>query len=251
MGIYGNNLNNNTESVNENKVTDAIGSKIKNNKELKDQWKAVADKFVKHKWIYRYINDKQKEQLEKHYAVLCDEKTPYSKYKRSFNAIAKFMGLSNDNIILETITFEKDKEDKDQWKVSVRYSKGRVKVNIPDGVRLIHVSPADNIKELNPSFRSKLTGRFLYPSKRCFFTVAKQIKPKQAALEKTKVTRYTPSSEIKTAYIDPTYSDFGSGSVYIETDSPIPVENFDTMMQRFFKRIESKFGINKKEEGEE
>ena len=59
----------------------------------------------------------------------------------------------------------------------------------------------DNIKELNPSFRSKLTGRFLYPSKRCFFTVAKQIKPKQAALEKTKTTRYTPSSEIKTAYI--------------------------------------------------
>ena len=247
MGIYGNNV----ENVNENRLINSIDHKLKTTKELKDQWKSVADKFVKHKWIYRYINDKQKEQLEKHYAVLCDENTNYSTYKRSFAAIAKFMGLQNDNIILETIIFEKDKEDKEQWKMSVRYSKGRVKVNIPEGVRLIHVSPADNIRELNPSFRSKLSGRFLYPSKRCFFTVAKEIKPKQAALEKTKTVRYTPSTEIKSAYIDPTYSDFGSGSVYIETDSPIPVQNFDTFLQKLFKKIDSKFNRTKEEEGED
>lgn len=225
-----------------------IKKKITDTKELKEQWAKVVDKFVKHKWIYRYIDDKQKIQLEKHYAVLCDEKTNYSKYKQSFKFIAKFMGLPNDNIIIENMIFTKDKEDKEQWEISIKYSKGLAKVFIPEGVRLIHVSPVQGIKDLIPSFRSKTKGKYMYPNKRIFFTVAKDIKPTQAGLEGQKTSRYTPKEEIREAYIDPTYADFSSGAVYVETDNPIPVETLESKWSKIFKKKE-KENSNAEEEG--
>ena len=124
-----------------------IKQDLTNTKDLKAQWKKVADGFVKHKWIYRYIDDRQKEQLQKHYYNLTEE-VPYSKYKNSFRFIAKFMGLPADKIIIENLVFKKDTKDKDQEIVALMYSKGSAKVKIPDGVHLIHVSPVDNIENL-------------------------------------------------------------------------------------------------------
>ena len=211
-----------------------IKQDLTNTKDLKAQWKKVADGFVKHKWIYRYIDDRQKEQLQKHYYNLTEE-VPYSKYKNSFRFIAKFMGLPADKIIIENLVFKKDTKDKEQEIVALMYSKGSAKVKIPDGVHLIHVSPVDNIENLIPSFRSKVKGRYMYPTKRCFFTIAKDIKPTKAGLEGQKLTRYTPKQEIKTAFIDPTYADFGSGSVYVETESPIPVMKYAKKLLDIFK----------------
>lgn len=236
MGVYGRYIDQN-DILNE-KFTDDIKKKIVDTKNLKEQWKKVSDKFVKHKWIYRYINEQQKEQLLKHYANLTDENVTYSKYKNSFNFIAKFMGLPHDKIIIENLTFEKDKKDKEQEVVALKYSKGLAKVIIPEGVRLIHVSPANDITNLTPSFRSKVKGKYMYPTKRCFFTVARDIKPNHAGLEGQKLTRYTPKSEVRYAYIDPTYADFKDGSVYIETDGPIPVENYNKKLLDIFKRKE-------------
>lgn len=202
-------------------------SKIVNTKDLWDQWRKAASHFVKHKWIYRYIDDAQKQKLEHHYEILCNENTNYSSYKRSFQYICRFMGLPSTGIIIENIIFAKDKQDKDQWEIACKYSKGLIKVKIPDGINLIHVSPVSGIKELIPAFRSKTKGKYMYPSKRIFFTVAKDIKAKQAGLEGKKTSRYTPKEKFTTAYIDPTYSEFSSGAIYIETDKPIPVENFE------------------------
>ena len=218
---------------------DNMKKNYNNTKDLRDQWKKVADQFVKHKWIYRYINDKQKENLEKHYAKLTDEKTSYSVYKRSFAAICKFMGIPSDKVIIENMIFTKDKKDKEQWELALKYSKGLAKVSIPDGIRLIHVSPIEGINELIPSFRSKTKGKYMYPSKRIFFTIAKDIKPTQAGLEGKKTCRYTPKNDIKEAYIDPTYADFSSGAVYVETDTSIPVETLE-------RKLFGIFGINNK-----
>ena len=148
------------------------------------------------------------------------------------------MGLPKDKIIIENLVFEKDKKDKDQEVVSVKYSKGLIKVKLPKDIHLIHISPVENIKELIPSFRSKVKGKYMYPTKRCFFTIAKDIKPTQAGLEKQKTTKYVTRGEFETAYIDPTYADFKSGSVYIETESPIPVEKFESKMSKKFKKKE-------------
>lgn len=212
-------------------IVDDIKKKVVTTEELRKQWKKVADSFVKHKWIYRYINDQQKEQLEKHYAVLTDEKIYYSNYKRSFKFICRFMGLPDSMVIIENMIFTRDKEDKEQWEIALKYSKGLQRVTIPDGVRLIHVSPVEGIKELIPAFRSKTKGKYMYPNRRIFFTVAKDIKPTQAGLEGKKTHRYTPKQDIKHAYIDPTYADFGSRAVYVETETPIAV---DTLEHKLF-----------------
>lgn len=237
MAIYSpSRYNNLDEGVVENIKTD-----IKNTKDLKDQWKKVADKFDKHIWITRYIYDeKQKEQLQKHYANLTDDNVKYSDYQRSFKFIAKFMGLQSDPIIIENLIFKKDNKAKNQDIVAMMYSRGKQKIIIPRGVSLIHVSPVDNIKELIPSFRSKVKGRYMFPNKRVFFTVAKDIAPTKAGLEHKKLTRYTPVREIREVWIDPTYADFGSGSVYVETDGTIPVEKYDKKLLDIFKDREKK-----------
>lgn len=229
-----------TTVVDEAQFIDDMKKKLTNIADLKEQWKKVVDSFVKHKWIYRYINDKQKESLERWYTCLTDENTTYGEYKRAFRYICNFMGLPYKVVIIENMDFKKDKQDKDQWEISLKYSKGLAKILIPDGVHLIHVTPVHNINELIPSFRSKTKGKYMYPSKRVFFTVGKDIKPKQAGLEGKKTCRYTPKEEIKSAYIDPTYADFSSGAVYVETDKSIPVDTYDHAMEKVFKAIQDK-----------
>ena len=193
--------------------------------DLRKQWQKVADKFVMHKWIDRYIKDeKQEAMLKKYYDILCNEETNYGEYKRAFKFVASFFGLPNKEIIIENMVFGVDDKDKGQKKVSIKYSRGMARVNIPDNISLIHISPADNIKELIPSFRSKVKGKYMYPSKRCFFTVAHQIKKTQSGLEKQKTYKYVTKQPHNVAYIDPTYAMFKDGSVYIETEKPIPVE---------------------------
>lgn len=236
--------NESTMIIDESKLSDVyndIKNNIANINELKKQWRAIAGKFVKHKWIYRYINKEQKEMLDKYYKMLTDEDTSYGEYTRAFKFICRFMGLDSKQVIIENLVFENDKKDKDQMTVAVKYSKGFAKVIIPNGVKLTHVSPADNITELIPSFRSKVKGKYMYPSKRVFFTVKGDIKPTKAGLEKTKTTRYTPVKPFTVAYIDPTYPDYADGSVYIETKSPIPVEKWEKAMDKLF----NKFKIDK------
>ena len=225
-------------------VIDNVKHNLANIKNLKDQWKKVADGFVKHVWIKRYIDEKQKEQLAKHYENLTADKVYYSRYKNSFKAIAKFMGLPPDKIIIENLVFTKDNKDKEQDIVSLKYSKGSAKVSIPDGVRLIHVSPVADIKNLEPSFRSKVKGKYMYPTKRCFFTLAKDIKVTKAGLEGQKLTRYTPVKDIKVAYIDPTYADYADGSVYIETETGIPVIQYAKKLFNLFRDNRNPNGVD-------
>lgn len=233
-------INEQVITLGENVIEDVTRHYI-NTQDLKAQWKEVADSFVKHKWIYRYINDKQKANLEKHYEKICDEKTNYSTYKKSFNALCSFMGIPSDRVIIEWIIFDKDKKDKEQWKMSIRYSKGLAKVKIPDGVRLIHVSPVEGISALTPTFRSKTKGKFLYPDKRVFFTVTKEISNFKMGTQGQRRFRYTPKEDVKYAYIDPTYADFKDGAVYISTDNPIPVETLE-------KKLFGIFNIKKKKQ---
>jgi hypothetical protein len=212
-------------------VASAIGSKvraIKDTKEIKKAWQTIAEKFTNHKWLQKPVNEEQKKKLEKAYETMKKEKVPYPIYKQAFNTIAKFFGLTTDDIIIENLQFGKDDRNKDLDVVKIRYSKGKQKVIIPNGTKLLHVSPIKFIKELIPTFKSKTVGKYFYPNKRCFFTLSKQIDVNKAGLEnQKKLFKYTPKENIQVAYIDPTYTDYNSGSVYVATNFPIPVENFD------------------------
>lgn len=216
----------NEQNINENDLIYKIAKNYTDIKELKDQWKAAANKFDVHIWIKRYINDKQKAMLNKYYDILTSEDISYGEYKKAFNQICRFMSLPNKGIIIENMLFTKDKKVKYQEIFAVMYSKGLVKVNIPSDVQLVHISPVDGITALEPSFKSKRAGRYLYSSKRVYFTVEKlagTIDPDKAGLVGKKAYKYTPKEHISTAYIDPTYISMKDGSVYVETDQPIPV----------------------------
>ena len=225
---------------------DEYRKKQANTKELKEQWAKVAKKFVQHKWIYRYITDKQREMLDKYYKNLTDDDVKYGEYTRAFKFICRFMGLPADKTILENLLFKRDTKDKEMKIVAVMYSKGAAKVKIPEGVRLVHVSPVEGITELIPAFRSKVKGRYMYPNKRCFFTIEKEIPKKHAGLEKTKTHRYTPKQPITEAWIDPTYATFKDSSVFIETSNPIPVEPYERAMDNLFAKLQKMFS-NKKD----
>lgn len=230
------------DCYNESAIDD-IKEKIISVSDLWKQWKKYTNSFVKHKWIYRYVDEKQKAALQKHYDVLCAEKTNYSSYKRSFAAVCKFFGLPTNTIILENMVFAKDKQDKDQEIVSVKFSKGVARVRIPDGIQLIHSTTAD-FNQMIPAFRSKTVGKYMYPTKRCFFTCIKVIDNNKAGMEGQKTHKYTPVNPIKYAYIDPTYSEFSQNAVYVETDQPIPVTDFKTWKDK----VASKFNFGKKED---
>ena len=228
----------NADCYNESVISD-IKRDVLNVADLYKQWKNSAGNMIEHKWIFRYITPEQKERLEKHYDVLKSENVNYSTYKKSFNFISKFMGLPSDSIILENVVIKKDGRDKNQDVIHVKYSKGKIKVNIPDGVRLMHVraeEDGNHIDHLIPSFRSRVVGKYMYPSKRCYFTCIKAINPGKAGFEgKTNFNKYTPKTPIKTAYIDPACADFGNNAVYVETETPIPVERLSSFFERLFK----------------
>lgn len=223
-----------------------IKKSVDNINDLRAQWKKYQNSFVRHKWIYRYVNEKQRDAIKKHYDVLCNEKTNYSTYKRSYAAMCKFFGLPG-NVVIENIEFRKDKEDTDQDKVVCKYSKGVAKITIPDGINLIHATTADVGGALIPSFRSRVKGKYMYPNRRVFFTCIKEISPKKAGLEGQKTHKYTPKTPIKTAYIDPACTEFGLNAVYVETDAPIPVvDYYKSLADKVATKVARFFPANKK-----
>jgi hypothetical protein len=234
--------------VNENVATYAKEN-IANIVDLKNQWKKIADKFTMHKFIIRYIKDeKQEALLHKHFDNICDEDVKYGSYKKSFNYLCSFFGLPNKGVILEWITFENDKVDKNQKVVKLRYSRGLARVNIPEGMYLLHSTHVGGINKLIPSFKSKSKGKYFYPSNRVFFTVQKNINPykfgsgknKYIPVASQKMYKYTPKKPYQTAFIDPSYSMKGEinlRSVYIETDKPIEVIDITNAKTDIFNNL--------------
>lgn len=211
-------------------------------KAIKSKWNEMADKFI-HNRIKKTMTPNEKIEMQSSYDVLKKPEVMYFEYKKHFAKIAKFVDLTVDDIILEHIDFDKDDDGNDRIKVG--YSKGKQQVIIPNGTCLLHVSPVKGIKELKPAFRSKTVGKYMYPSPRCFFTLGKAIKPTKAGLENKEIFRYTPCDLMKMAYIDPTYTDFKTGAVYIETSMPIKVMDFDKKMEQIFKENTDVFDVDK------
>lgn len=216
-------LERNNIDIYDESIVDDLKNKITNLTELRNQWSKVASRFSRHKWIERYIDKNQEETLRKYHSYLVKENVSFSEYKKGFNFICKYVGIDPEKSILENVTFGKSKIDPNKRSIKVKYSSGFAKVYLPEDIELIHISPANNIKALNPSFRSKVKGKYMYPSNRCFFTIAKKIGKFQSGLEWEKTTTYKSKENFKVAYIDPTYSKFSDRSIYIPTNSPIPV----------------------------
>ena len=188
---------------------------------IRKAWKKLTSEIkVKTKEV-RFKNRKEKEKLKKDFKTISDNKT-FLFYKKSYNDICKFFGITEKNIIIERL-------DIAEKSATIRYSESRPKkIIIPNDSMLLHASPVKGIKELEPTFRSKVRGRYLYPSKRVYFTIGKQVSTRKGGMNGvSKLYRYTPRESIKTAYIDPACTDFGMGAIYIDTMFPIPVKQLE------------------------
>lgn len=197
-------------------------------KQIRKDWTEKSKKFFK-AWKAKIINEKEKKELEKAYDILKKPNVSYNEYKKSFDKFANFFGYPTEGIIIEHIVFSKTDDGED--KLAVRFSKGEEQVVIPNGTMLCHVSPSPTIKELEPAFRSKTVGKYLYPSPRCFFTIKKAIANKKAGLSGN-LHKYTPVENIRFAYIDPSYVSFKDGSVFVKTKTPIKMMNYDLKARR-------------------
>ena len=189
--------------------------------DLKKFWNKKQKIFKTHVWDERVIPEGQEKQYESAYKQLLRTDESYLTYQRCFNKFCRLFSIMPQTTIIENLILRKNREGR--LTVSMRYSNGLVKVELPDDVELIHVSPAKDIKELIPTHKSKTTGKYFYYSPRVFFTIKKRIAANKAGLENTKVFPYTPKEKIKTVYIDPTYTNYKEGSVFVPTTTPIPV----------------------------
>ena len=189
--------------------------------DLKKFWNKKQKIFRTHVWDEREIPEGQEAAYESAHRQMLRTDESYLTYQRAFNKFCRLFDIMPQTTIIENLVLRKNKNGR--LIVAMRYSNGLVKVELPDDVELIHVSPAKNIKELIPTHKSKTTGKYFYYSPRVFFTIKKRIAANKAGLEKTTVHPYTPKDKIKTVYIDPTYTDYRDGSVFVPTTTPIPV----------------------------
>lgn len=235
----------------EGKIGD-IKQNVDNIIELRKQWQRMADHFVMHKWITVYIKDEATDKkIHEAFDRMCSDDIKYSEYKKCYKYFCTLAGIPDKGTIIEWITFGKDKTDKDQDVMNIKYSKGLHIINIPEGMILYHSSPAKGIKELIPTFKSKTKGKYFYPSNRVFFTIQKDINPYKFGLGKgkiintgstTKLWKYTPKKRYQEVYMDPTYSlkgEIGLRSVYVETDKPIPVIDITNMQSDAFGNVKN------------
>ena len=225
------------DKIYEEGVRSTIGvfaRKLDAHKTIKENWKAMEKTFAAgDKTIM--LDEKQYDELKRIWEI-AKKTSNFSVYKNAFGEICKAFGLPPSNTVINNCEFKK--RESGQYSGWIRYNSGKRKIIIPNGTVLIHSSSTSGISSLNPTFRSRTEGRFLYSSQRIYFTLGKPIDPEKGGFSShEKLHRYTPTNTIQTAYIDPAAKEFERGAVFVETTSPIPVITLEKFSEKFFKTI--------------
>lgn len=212
-------------------VLGAIGNKLRDvagKNEVKRLWDNLSNSFT-HKWTKIYVDEKKFKELKKAHEVTKLDNPLFNKYKTAFNTLCKAFSLSPNDVVIERVEFPGLDKTTGKYKCALRYSQGQKKIVIPNGYLLTHMSPNDSIKELKPTFKSKKSGRWLYPCRRVYFTISKDIDGNKFGVsdKDVKMHKYRPKENIRVAYIDQTYTDYGTGAVYVNTSFPIPVDKIE------------------------
>ena len=206
---------------------------------LRQEWNKYKHKIVSHKLIYRKLNNDQISKCDEWLHDIRDNDISYNEYRRIYSELCRFMHIpSNDSIIEHTDIVNYNNNPA----LRVVYSQGLCKINVPENVSLIHISDKPNLRELKPTFKSKLTGNYLYPSKRIFFTLMRDLDSNKMGLEYKSTYRYRVNVDKNTnIYIDPSNSDFNLRSVYIATDTPIQCELYEDWLDGFYRFMKNIF----------
>ena len=205
--------------------------------DFKTYWMEKRKIFRSNVWDDREVSKEEFVVYQQSYDIMCKPDVDYDQYKDAFDRFCVLFDILPETTIIENLHFE---SEDNEYRILMRYSTGTVKVHIPDDIDLLHVSPAKDIDILIPTFKSKTEGKYFYPNKRVYFTVGnKRIPSKKSGLEDIKVYRYEPTEHISEAYIDPTYTQFSVGAVFVRTENPIDVE-VQTKLSKMNEAVEKK-----------
>lgn len=198
--------------------------------EIKKTWGKIVNRFTK-KTVEKNLNKKDADTVVKTYKGMLDSKG-YRDYKKKFDSICRLMGIPSGNTTIESIQIGPVEGQKDMRKIRIKYSSGRKRVIIPNGLRLTHTSNNPNVKELKPAFKGKGGSKICFSTPRCYFKLNKETPTPSSSGGQIK---YTPKTNFQTAYIDSFTTNPVGGVVYIDSAFPIQLVKFSDKMKEVYK----------------
>lgn len=191
--------------------------------DLIKKWKTSNEIHKEREFKSSTVTDEEYNELKEAIDIMKNQEKSYGEYKKAFNKLCKYCHIVPTGVIITKYDIKKGKEDNNS--LYVKYSENTKKIHLPDGVRLYHMSKVPGIKKLIPAFRGKSEKGYLYDKPRIYFTIRKFMPKFLADYKLTdKMHKYMVKKDIKDVYVDPLVWSNTQGAVYIETKSPVEVE---------------------------
>ena len=210
------------------KKTEKIGASIRkalSYSNLKKNWKTLSDKFVKRKVKTIKLTNDEYDKLMEAFNACKKEDVRVNEYQANYKKVCDIIKIGKKDSVIEFLELKKNPLG---YFCTFRYSEGnKIPIMLDNNSQLIHKSPLHNLSVLKPTFKSKLSGKYLTPTPRVYFTVSKVIDSTKMGTEGMKTYKYTPVEHIMKAYLDPVYSTFQDSAIYVETRFPIKVRRIE------------------------
>jgi len=191
---------------------------------LSNNWKTTCKGMGNHEFDSDCLTDEEYERAKKDIEIIKKVKdNQYDKYKQAFRDLCDIAHIVPDGVIIVSYKLSKGKTDNNN--LYIEYNYNTKKIELPEDVHLFHMSKVANITKLEPRFKGKSVKGYLYDKPRIYFSIYQNMPKTMADYSPfQKVHYYKALKEIKEVYVDPLVKPILMGAVYIETNTPIPVE---------------------------
>lgn len=191
---------------------------IKNQKE----WTTGNEKHNTNKFVSNKLSDEEYEKLSKDLEIMKTTES-YPEYKKALSRFCYFCNIAPRGLLLKKCKLTKGKDNNNS--IEVEYINNSKKISLPKNAKLYHMTKVAGIKELIPQFRGKSAKGYMYDKPRVYFTIRKNM-PKFLADYKPneKMHLYLCKKDINQVFVDPLVWSYLQGAVYVESTTPIPVE---------------------------
>lgn len=207
-------------SINE----DAIDEGVLDNVKMNAEWLSYTKTKNKKVAVLNHVTKTEMKEIE---ALIKKMRTvkEYREYKKLFHIFCKKFHIPERGTIV--CDHMKAESHYGGYRLSVTYSNNTKKITLPEGTALYHVSTVAGIKELIPQHRGKSVTGYMYDMPRVYFSIHKYLPKVAMDLQGVKTSdlhKYRVTKDIREVYVDPLVWAPFQGAVYVETHTPIPVE---------------------------
>ena len=212
---------NNNDLYTSESVSGKIGQVVRGLKDRLDIEKTWNVSSSNRKYSEKNLPEEDYNRISKAFAGMRKSKT-YNEYKKHYSDLCSVTGIPRSHVVIVTYKLNNSKEGNS---VEIIYNTAPKKITIPAGATLYHMSTCHTIDALIPQFKGKSAKSYLYSEPRVYFTLKRNMNKFAADIKHNeKITTYTPTEKINSAYIDPLVPAYTLGAVFVETNHPIRVE---------------------------